>query len=32
MKIIVESAGAVASRVTLGTHEIIFDQPAIEPG
>jgi len=32
MKILIESAGAVASRVTLGSHELVFDQPASVPG
>lgn len=32
MKVIVESVGAVASRVTLGDHELVFDQPASVPG
>lgn len=32
MKITVESAGAVASRVRLGSHELLFDQPASVPG
>jgi uncharacterized OsmC-like protein len=27
MKVIIESAGKVASRVRLGEHEIVFDQP-----
>jgi len=27
MKAIVESAGTVASRVRVGTHELVFDQP-----
>jgi len=31
MKIVVESAGAVASRVNLGSHELTFDQPASVP-
>ena len=29
MKAIIESAGKVASRVRLGNHELVFDQPAI---
>src|SRR4051812_31264895 len=28
MKAVVESAGKVASRVGLGTHELVFDQPS----
>lgn len=32
MKLVVESAGAVASRVTIGTHELVFDQPQSLPG
>lgn len=32
MKLSVESAGGVKSRVTLGNHELIFDQPASVPG
>jgi uncharacterized OsmC-like protein len=28
MKLLVESAGKVASRVRLGAHELLFDQPA----
>jgi uncharacterized OsmC-like protein len=32
MKAIVESAGNVASRVRLGAHELVFDQPATVPG
>jgi len=32
VKISVESAGAVASRVKLGNHELVFDQPATVPG
>ncbi|HYQ42199.1 MAG TPA: OsmC family protein [Polyangiaceae bacterium] len=32
MKLSIESAGGVASRVTLGTHELFFDQPASVPG
>ena len=32
MKISVESAGAVASRVKLGSHELVFDQPATVRG
>jgi putative redox protein len=32
MKLIVESAGAVASRVKFGAHELVFDQPPAVPG
>lgn len=32
MKAIVESTGKVGSRVRLGTHELLFDQPATVPG
>jgi uncharacterized OsmC-like protein len=32
MKAIVESAGGVASRVRIGAHEIVFDQPAAVAG
>lgn len=32
MKAIVESAGGVASRVRLGSHELTFDQPSSVPG
>ncbi|HET7539103.1 MAG TPA: OsmC family protein [Polyangiaceae bacterium] len=32
MKISVESAGAVKSRVKLGSHELVFDQPTTVPG
>jgi len=32
MKILVESAGGVASRVTLGSHELLFDQHSPIPG
>jgi putative redox protein len=32
MKAIVESAGNVASRVRLGAHELVFDQPRSVPG
>jgi putative redox protein len=32
MKAVIESAGGVASRVRLGEHEIVFDQPAAVPG
>jgi uncharacterized OsmC-like protein len=32
MKAIIESIGGVASRVTLGSHELIFDQPGTVPG
>jgi uncharacterized OsmC-like protein len=32
VKINVESRGAVASRVTLGSHELVFDQPSTVPG
>ena len=32
MKAIVESIGAVGSRVRLGDHNLVFDQPVIAPG
>ena len=32
MKIVIESAGGVASRVTLGSHQLVFDQPSVVPG
>ncbi|HVZ72795.1 MAG TPA: OsmC family protein [Polyangia bacterium] len=32
MKFVVESAGAVASRVRLGSHVILFDQPPVYGG
>jgi uncharacterized OsmC-like protein len=32
MKAIIESAGGVASRVRLGSHELMFDQPRSVPG
>jgi putative redox protein len=32
MKAVVTSAGKVASRATLGGHELTFDQPATVPG
>jgi len=32
MKAIIESAGGVASRVSLGSHELVFDQPGTVPG
>ena len=32
MKARIESSGGVASRVTLGGHEMVFDQPASVPG
>ncbi len=32
MKAIIESAGAVASRVTVGNHELTFEQTASVPG
>lgn len=32
MKAVVDSAGGVASRVTLGPHELVFDQPSTIPG
>lgn len=32
MKLLVESAGGVAGRVTLGTHQLVFDQPSTVPG
>jgi putative redox protein len=31
MKLVVESAGAVASRVRIGRHELTFDQPDSVP-
>ena len=32
MKTVVESTGKVGSRVRLGGHELIFDQPTTVPG
>ena len=32
MKALVESAGGVASRVELGSHTLLFDQPKAVPG
>ena len=32
MKAIIESAGQVASRVRLGDHQLVFDQPRAVPG
>jgi putative redox protein len=32
MKAYIESAGGVASRVRLGSHELLFDQPSSVPG
>jgi hypothetical protein len=32
MKALVESIGRVGSRVKLGEHEVVFDQPASVPG
>ena len=32
MKAVIESIGAVGSRVRLGTHELSFDQPTLVPG
>ena len=32
MKAVIESAGGVASRVRLGNHEVVFDQPATVAG
>lgn len=32
MRAVIESAGAVASRVTIGKHDIVFDQAASVPG
>lgn len=32
MKITIHSAGAVKSRVQLGNHELLFDQPSSVPG
>ena len=32
MKALIESAGNVASRVRLGAHELVFDQPRSVPG
>jgi uncharacterized OsmC-like protein len=31
MKVIIDSAGGVASRVQLGSHELLFDQPSAVP-
>jgi uncharacterized OsmC-like protein len=32
VKAVIESAGRVASRVRLGSHELIYDQPGTVPG
>jgi uncharacterized OsmC-like protein len=32
MKAVIESIGRVGSRVTLGGHQLVFDQPATVPG
>lgn len=32
MKVLIESAGGVASRVNLGSHQLVFDQPSTVPG
>jgi uncharacterized OsmC-like protein len=32
VKAVIESAGKVASRVRIGAHELVFDQPASVPG
>jgi putative redox protein len=32
VKAVVESAGGVASRVRIGAHEVVFDQPPSVPG
>jgi putative redox protein len=32
MKAVIESIGGVASRVQIGSHELIFDQPTSVPG
>lgn len=32
MKLLIDSAGGVASRVQLGSHELLFDQPRTVPG
>ena len=32
MRAVVESTGKVGSRVRLGSHEMVFDQPATVPG
>lgn len=32
MKTLVESIGRVGSRARVGTHEVLFDQPATVPG
>ncbi|SRR6266540_2830100 len=32
MKAVVESIGKVGSRVRMGAHELVFDQPASVPG
>jgi uncharacterized OsmC-like protein len=32
MKVVVESAGKVSSRVRLGAHELVFDQPRTVKG
>jgi uncharacterized OsmC-like protein len=32
MKALIESAGGVASRVRIGNHDLVFDQPSGVPG
>ena len=32
MKVVISSAGAVASSVRIGSHTLVFDQPATVPG
>jgi uncharacterized OsmC-like protein len=32
MKVVIESVGKVASRARVGSHELVFDQPANVPG
>jgi uncharacterized OsmC-like protein len=32
MKAVIETIGGVASRVRVGTHELVFDQPTNVPG
>jgi uncharacterized OsmC-like protein len=32
MKAVIESAGGVASRASIGSHELVFDQPDTVPG
>lgn len=32
MKVVIESSGKVGSRVNVGGHELVFDQPTTVPG